>query len=101
MVSAALDAARHRRQRVDQLQVLATPASDWSGSKRKGAPRKSDGDVSTVSTSACASSEKITPDPKHIRTDEDPEPRVLFKSPDAAHDDHGPKKDAVEGLVAF
>lgn len=101
VVSAALDAARHRRQRVQQLHVLATPGSDRSGSKRKDVPRKSDGDASTVSTSASASGEKVTPDPKHIRTDQAPEPRALFTSPDDTRDDHGLKKAEVEGLVFF
>lgn len=101
VVSAALDAARHRRQRVDQLQVLATPTSDRSGSKRKDVPRKSDVNVSTVSTTASSSGEKVTPDAKHIRTDDAPEPKVLFKSPDDTRDHDGLKKAEVEGQVAL
>lgn len=89
VVAAALDAAFKRRQRMTSPSVvLQTPVSQRSGSKRS--LKKGDGDtMPTDSTTAGASSqEKVTPDPKHIRTgqqhdDELPVPRSLeFPPPD-------------------
>ena len=82
VVAAALDAAKHRRARVEQLAALATPGA--SG-KRKTIP-KNDSSVASTSTTA-SSTEKVTPDPKHIRTGDGdglgaPEPKALFVSPD-------------------
>lgn len=87
---AALNAAKFRRDRVESLAaatssgapLLATPQPGRGGSKRKTVPRKVDDTVgSTVSTTA--STEKVTPDPKHIRTGGEaaPEPKQLFASP--------------------
>ena len=79
VVAAALDAARHRRDRAQQLAGMATPG-DRTCSKRKTVPRT---DPMTGSTTA-SSTEKVTPDPKHIRTGDEigiPEPKALFVSP--------------------
>ena len=83
VVAAALGAAQHRRERVEML-CQKTPGSSRSGAtKRKTNPRQDAHGEGSVSTAASTSvpSEKITPDPKHVRTDA-PEPKVLFGSPD-------------------
>eukprot|EP00435_Cladocopium_sp_Y103_P020647 s2109_g5.t1 len=83
VVAAALGAAQHRRERIEKLSQT-TPGSSRSGaSKRKTNPRQEVHGEGSVSTTASTSvpSEKVTPDPKHVRTGA-PEPKVLFGSPD-------------------
>ena len=88
VVMAALNAAQFRRDRVQNLAVatgtplLATPQPGRGGSKRKTVPRKV-GDTVGSTASTSASTEKVTPDPKHIRTGSEapPEPKQLFASP--------------------
>ncbi len=85
---AALNAAQFRRDRVKNLAVavgtpvLATPQPGRGGSKRKTVPKKI-GDTVDSAASTSASTEKVTPDPKHIRTggEAPPEPKQLFASP--------------------
>lgn len=60
---------------METLGALSTPSTN--SSKRKNQPRKVE-ELATASTTA--STEKVTPDPKHIRTGV-PEPKVLFMSP--------------------
>lgn len=75
---AALNAARFRRDRVENLAVAT---GTGGGSKRKTVPRKV-GDTVSSTASTTASTEKVSPDPKHIRTGETaPEPKQLFASP--------------------
>lgn len=77
MVSAALEAAKLRRAKAEQLAGLASPASDRVGLKRK--TSKNGGTPATPATTV-PSSEKVTPDPKHSRTDA-VEPKELFAAP--------------------
>lgn len=86
VVLQALDAAKYRRARIEQLNPLSTPGSSRTGStKRKNLPKRDDSAVLTASTTA-SGSEKVTPDPKHIRTGDEeipaPEPKALFMSPE-------------------
>ena len=77
---------------MEQLAALATPGATTS-SKRKNVPKSDAHMVASASTTA-SSTEKVTPDPKHIRTGDGdslgvPEPKVLFVSPygrEAAHE---------------
>ena len=70
----ALAAAQERKERVEKLARVSSPV-DAVGSKRKGL--KKNELLSSASTTV--SSEKVTPDPKHIRTEA--EPRELFPAP--------------------
>lgn len=89
MVAQALGAAKHRRERLMGLTAatspagLSTPATSRPGSKRKGAGKTminpEDGSADSTAASSVIGSEKVTPDPKHIRTDV--EPKVLFQTP--------------------
>ena len=93
VVEEALAAAKYRRERLEQLSVATTPASSVGGrgGKRKNLPKNHEptsaaSQTVTPSTSATdGGSEKVTPDPKHIRTGS-VEPKVLFASPDEAPD---------------
>ena len=68
------------------LDAAMTPSSSRGGSKRKTVPKlNAEGAVLSASTasSSTASHEKVTPDPKHIRTGDEglPQPKQLFASP--------------------
>ena len=88
VVDLALDAARHRRERLAALKgasLSSTPRSDASssrvGSKRKELKK----DILASASTTASSVEKVTPDPKHVRTGTDapsvPTPKALFVSP--------------------
>jgi hypothetical protein len=87
VVGAALDGARHRRERLVAMQgmALSTPATPDTG--RAGLKRNLKTDVNPSSASTAASStakgdvEKVTPDPKHVRVSTAPTPKELFASP--------------------
>ena len=86
MVLAALDAARHRKDRLQKLAVIQTPVSDRSGATKRKSDAKKASDVhgALSSASTATPSEKVTPDPKHVRTGDGtsaPEPKQLFASP--------------------
>ena len=92
-VAAALDAAKHRRARLLASKGVDPPETPETGA-RGGTKRglKSEAGPSTASTTAATLSsgaEKITPDPKHVRTEGDgePTPRALFVSPPGGHMD--------------
>ena len=86
VVGAALDGARHRRERLVAMQgmALSTPATPDTG--RAGLKRNLKTDVNPSSASTAASStakgdvEKVTPDPKHVRVSTAPTPKELFAS---------------------
>jgi len=76
----ALDAARHRRERLVNLTSTPEPSLARLGGKRKELPKRPDQTPSTVASSSKV--EKVTPEPKHVRTqDAAPTPKELFASP--------------------
>lgn len=97
----AFDAAQHRRERlmgVKSLGLATPPSQVRSGSKRnlKGNEPVT---VSTASSSSGIGTEKVTPDPKHVRINA-PTPKALFESsPTAAADDTTNCNDPGEGGV--
>ena len=96
VVAAALDAAKHRRERLVSMHSLATPSTVRSGSKRTSSQKK-EGDVTSSASTSAASCEKVTPDPKHIRTNDVVEPKVLFATPTGPAGDDVAMDPAHEG----
>ena len=82
VAAAALDAAKSRR---EQLSSKGTgrgvvPATPVVGAKRG---LKADGGSTATSSTTGPPSEKVTPDPKHVRVDKVLTPKQLFGSPSA------------------
>ena len=75
-----MDAARIRREQAATLVPPHTPQAN-AGTKRKDRPKKPDpmGSSASTTTSTVASSEKNTPDPKHVKVAVSP--KVLFETP--------------------
>lgn len=85
VIAGALDVAKHRRQKLLAELGPATPdCGDRAGVKRKELKK---GDPSSASTTASSTkavaTEKVTPDPKCLRTSHEngPSPKTLFASP--------------------
>lgn len=84
VVGQALEAARHRRERLAAM--TSTPESGPRvGSKRKELKKTNPPSCASTTASSSKSTEKVTPDPKHVRTGSEPgpTPKALFGSPPA------------------
>ena len=82
VIGQALDAAQHRRDRLAAM--TSTPESGPRvGSKRKELKKTDPPSCASTTASSSKSIEKVTPDPKHVRTGSEPAPtpKALFGSP--------------------
>ncbi len=103
LVTMALDAARNRRERLVNMVATPEPSLARVGGKRKELPKRGEQTPSTVASSSKV--DKVTPDPKHVRTNEAaaPTPKELFASPRVEQPDVNMKdtSGSHEGLVGL
>ena len=78
VVASALDAARHRRKRLQDVAGSAPKTPSVKGGVKRDLPKKPEPQSASTTASSGVPSEKVTPDPKQAKVSGLPSPRALF-----------------------